>query len=115
MLAKMRRVIALFGLGVAACAGHVRADSPAPPSVVHGSRADLATRAGAAEGYVVDDHCRQADCFGVRGTGDRWAPGSAPHQGPDDWPALDRWRKLVLDAIARPSLHTSGFSGYCRD
>ncbi|MGZ3429992.1 MAG: hypothetical protein ACXVCV_25250 [Polyangia bacterium] len=98
-------------------AGHVDfGDGGAPrPSVVHGSRADLTTRAGAADGYVVDDRCRWPNCFAVRGSGERWFDGTAPHAGADDWPALERWRHAVLAAIARRSAHTSGFGGACHD
>lgn len=118
MLAKMRGVSLLPLLLLAGCATRHAAAAPAsvaPPAVVHGSRADVTTRPGPADGYVVDDRCRDADCFAVRGDGDHWFEGDRPLVGFDDAATRERWRKLILDAIARPSVNTSGFGGACRD
>lgn len=86
-----------------------------PPAVVHGSRADATTRAGTFDGYSVDDGCRERDCFGVRGSGATWFEGDKPLVGFDDATTRERWRNMIVGAIARPSVGASGFGGYCRE
>lgn len=104
-------------VAAAGCAGRRTSGTTPlpPPAVVHGSRTDATTRAGAFDGYVVDDRCRERDCFGVRGSGAAWFEGDKPLVGFDDATIRERWRGMIIGAIARPSVGTSGFGGYCRD
>jgi len=118
MLAKMRGVSLLPLVLLWGCATR-RPVAPSPavasPRAVQGSRADMTTRPGPADGYVVDAQCRWPDCFAVRGGGDHWFEGDRPLVGFDDVTTRERWRKMILDAVARPSVNTSGFGGACRD
>ena len=121
MLAEMRGVTVAFAIGLlSGCAagrargGATPTTTPSPP-IVHGSRADMTTRAGVFDGYVVEDRCRERDCFGVRGSGATWFEGDKPLVGFDDATTRERWRGMITDAIARPSVGSSGFGGYCRE
>jgi hypothetical protein len=84
-----------------------------PPPIL-GTRADATVRAGSFDGYVVEDRCGEPDCFGVRGSGRAWFEGDQPLVGFDDAATRERWRALIVGAIARPSVGGSGFGRACR-
>jgi hypothetical protein len=104
MLAKMRGRTAVLLVILGGCAARrptaVAPTRPLPDGVVHGSRADMTTRPGAFDGYVVDDRCRQPDCFAVRGTGATWFEGDKPLVGFDDMTTRERWRAMIAGAMA---------------
>ncbi len=84
----------------------------APP--VLGTRADVRTHAGAFAGYTVDDRCRDADCFGVHGTGSQFFPGLRPWDRPLSSENADRWRNHVMAELrGLSSIHTTGYARAC--
>lgn len=103
MLAKMRGVRA--SLMLAALVG-CAAPRPAA-SAIKGSLADVTARRGERDGFVIEDGCRDPDCWAVRGRGSRSILG-------DGREAIERWRADVLRAVGRPSVNLSAYGAACR-
>jgi hypothetical protein len=88
----------------------------AAQSPVRGSFADVRTRGGAYDGYVVERACKQRSCVGIKGLGTSRYLGMEPPAGAREEAAFEaavaRFRAEVMAAIgAPPSFRASEYGG----
>jgi hypothetical protein len=107
-------IVAVAVLAAGCASRPARSPAPDRTSGVTGSRADLTTAPGEADGYAVE-WCSGEDCVGVSGRGRQsFAASHALDAGGDNRDPFFRFRDELLRALAGvSSIHTSGFARKC--